>query len=203
MDGENLRLVKENIMRGQLKFEPKNAWAHVSDEGKLFVRSLLNPDSSKRPTAKEAQQCDWIQEYAKRDASETNKLSPHTVGALMKFKESTEMQRLLSEVLSFTLLPEQIVELRKEFEKLDTHGDGEITLVSLKCILIQNAEMGTLGTLSDQEVEEIFVSVQLPSRKGSATIRWHEFLAACLSRAEIDDRNLRLAFDRLDTDRKG
>ena len=96
------------------------------------------------------------------------------------------------------------MELRKEFEKLDTHGDGEITLASLKCILIQNADMGsTVGALSDGEVEEIFESVQLPSRKGDGTIRWHEFLAACLSRAEIDDRNLRLAFDRLDTDRKG
>lgn len=190
-------------MRGQVKFEPKDAWTHVSDEGKSFVRSLLNPDSRQRPTAEEAQQCDWIQEYSKKDAKEESTLSPQTVGALMSFKESTEMQRLLSEVLSFTLLPEQIVELRKEFEKLDTHGDGEITLASLKCILIQNAEMGTLGTLSDREVEEIFESVQLPSRKGAGTIRWHEFLAACLSRAEIDDRNLRLAFDRLDTDRKG
>lgn len=203
IDGENLRLVKENIMRGQVKFEPKAAWTHVSDEGKSFVRSLLNIDSLHRPTAKEAQQCDWIQEYAKKDASEGNNLSPQTVGALLKFKESSEMQRLLSEVLSFTLLPDQIVELRKEFEKLDTQGDGEITLASLKCIMVQNAETGALGALSDREVEEIFESVQLPSRKGEATIRWHEFLAACLSRAEIDDRNLRLAFDRLDTDRKG
>lgn len=188
-------------MRGQVKFEPKDAWAHVSEEGKSFVRSLLNPDSRQRPTAEEAQQCDWIQEYAKKDAmEEKSTLSPQTVGALRHFKESTEMQRLLSEILSFTLLPQQILELRKEFEKLDTHGDGEITLASLKYILIQNAE---IGTLSDREVEEIFESVQLPSRKGADTIRWHEFLAACLSRAEIDDRNLRLAFDRLDTDHKG
>ena len=198
-----MRLVKENIMRGEVKFEPKDAWTHVSDEGKSFVQSLLNIDSSQRPTAKEAQQCDWIQEFAMKNTSEGNNLSPKTVGALLKFKESSEMQRLLSEVLSFTLLPEQIVELRKEFEKLDTQGDGEITLASLKCILVYNAEMGALGTLSDREVEEIFESVQLPSRKGEGTIRWHEFLAACLSRAEIDDRNLRLAFDRLDTDRKG
>ena len=68
---------------------------------------------------------------------------------------------------------------------------------------MQNAEIGALGALSEQEVEEIFESIKLPVRKGERTIRWHEFLAACLSRAKIDDRNLRLAFDRLDTDRKG
>ena len=190
-------------MRGQVKFEPKDAWLHVSEEGKAFVRSLLNIDTSQRPTAKEAQKCEWIRDYATNDALKGNNLSPKTVGALLNFKEISKMQRLFSEILSFTLLPEQIVELRKEFEILDTLGDGEITLASLKCKLVHNAEKGTLCALSDSEVKEIFESVQLPSRKGEGTIRWHEFLAACLSRAEIDDRNLRLAFDRLDTDRKG
>ena len=203
LDGENLRLVKENIMRAKVKFEPAEAWDLVSEDGKAFVQGLLDPDSSKRPTAKEAQRCKWIQEYAKKNPTEGNKLNPKTIGALMNFKESSAMQRLLSEVLSFTLLPEQIVELRKEFEKLDSHGDGEITLGSLKRILIENAEIGALGALSEQEVEEIFESIKLPVRKGERTIRWHEFLAACLSRAQIDDRNLRIAFDRVDTDRKG
>jgi calcium-dependent protein kinase len=203
LDGENMQLVKQNIMRAQVKFEPKKAWDQVSDAGKSFVSTLLDPDSSKRPTAKEAQHCKWIQEWAKRGIHEGNSLHPKTVGALTNFKESSEMQRLLSEVLSFTLLPEQMVDLRKDFEKLDSNGDGEITLVSLKRILIGNPEIGTFGSLSEQDVEEIFESVKLPVRKGESTIRWHEFLAACLSRAEIDDRNLRLAFDRLDTDRKG
>ena len=190
-------------MRAKVKFEPAEAWELVSDDGKAFVQELLDPDSSKRPTAKEAQRCKWIQEYAKKDAVGGNKLSPKTIGALLNFKDSSEMQRLLSEVLSFTLLPEQIVDLRKEFEKLDSHGDGEITLGSLKRILMENAEMGALGALSEQEVEDIFESIKLPVRKGERTIRWHEFLAACLSRAKVDDRNLRLAFDRLDTNRKG
>jgi calcium-dependent protein kinase len=203
LDGESIQLVKENIMRAEVKFEPKETWDLVSEEGKSFVRDLLNLDSSKRPTAKEAQRCKWIQELAKKDVTDGNRLHPKTIGALMNFKESSEMQKLLSEVLSFTLLPEQIVDLRKEFEMLDSHGDGEITLNSLKRILINNAEIGALGALSEREVEEIFESVKLPVRKEERTIRWHEFLAACLSRAEIDDRNLRLAFDRLDTDRKG
>jgi Ca2+-binding EF-hand superfamily protein len=190
-------------MRAQVSFEPKEKWDRVSDEGKAFVKSLLNLDASKRPTAKEAQRCSWIQEWAKKDSKEGNRLSRETVEALISFKESSEMQKLLSEVLSFTLLPEQIVELRKEFEKLDSHGDGEITLGSLKRILTQNAEVGALGALTENEVEEIFDCIKLPVRKAETTIRWHEFLAACLSQAKVDDRNLRLAFDRLDTQRKG
>lgn len=203
LDGENLQIVKRNIMRAEVLFEPKEKWALVSDEGKEFVKSLLNLDATKRPTAKEAQRCSWIQEWAKKDSKEGNRLSRETVEALINFKESSEMQKLLSEVLSFTLLPEQIVDLRKEFEKLDSHGDGEITLGSLKRILILNAEVGALGALTENEVEEIFDSIKLPVRKAETTIRWHEFLAASLSQAKVDDRNLRLAFDRLDTQRKG
>jgi len=133
--------------------------------------------------------------------TESAKLNQKTVGALMAFKEYSDMQKLLSEVLSFTLLPEQIVDLKKEFEKIDTNGDGEISLKAMKQVLMENAEAGSLGALTEQEIEDIFDAIRI--RKTDPTIRWHEFLAAGLSQARVDDRNLRLAFDRLDADRKG
>jgi calcium-dependent protein kinase len=201
LDGENLLEVKQNIMNAKLVFEPADVWSNVSDEAKEFVKTLLNPDSTKRPTGKEAQKCPWIQVYAKKDTKEGNKLNANIVGALMGFKEYSDMQKLLSEVLSFTLLPEQIVELRDEFEKIDTDGDGEISLEQLKNVLMENAEAGALGALTELEIEEIFDAIRI--RKTEPTIRWHEFLAAGLSQARVDDRNLRLAFDRLDGDRKG
>ena len=201
LDGENLLEVKQNIMNAKLVFEPADVWSNVSDEAKEFVKKLLNPDSTKRPTGKEAQKSPWIQVYAKKDTKEGNKLNANIVGALMGFKEYSDMQKLLSEVLSFTLLPEQIVELRDEFEKIDTDGDGEISLEQLKNVLMENAEAGALGALTELEIEEIFDAIRI--RKTEPTIRWHEFLAAGLSQARVDDRNLRLAFDRLDGDRKG
>jgi calcium-dependent protein kinase len=190
-------------MRAQVSFDPEKKWGHVGAEGKAFVKSLLCIDVSQRPTAKEAQRSIWMQNWNTKERNEGISLNPRTIGALINFQHSTEMQKLLSEVVSFTLLPEQIVEVRKDFEKLDSHGDGEITLGSLKRTLIQNAQFGSLGALSEADVEELFVSIKLPVRKAEPTIRWHEFLAANLSQSKLDDRNLRLAFDRLDTQRKG
>jgi len=40
-------------------------------------------------------------------------------------------------------------------------------------------------------------------RKGETSIHWHDFIAAGLSQCQVDDRNLRLAFERLDQDHKG
>ena len=111
------------------------------------------------------------------------------------------MRKLLYEVLSFTLLPEQVEELRKDFQSIDKDGDGEIAYSELREVLLQNAEAGTLGALTEDEVEDIFNALRV--RKCDTVIHWHEFIAACSSQIAYDERNLKLAFDRLDYDRKG
>ena len=201
LDGENLLLVKQNIIRAQVSFEPADIWENVSDDGKYFVKRLLQPDPKKRPTAKEVQKDRWIQVWAKKDVNEGQQLNSKTLESLVAFKETSDMQKILSEVLSFTLLSDQMADLRKEFELMDTDGEGEISLSTLRKVLIENAEAGMLGALTEQEIEDIFASMK--TRKDNPTIRWHEFLAAGLSQARVDDRNLKLAFDRLDTNRRG
>jgi len=55
--------------------------------------------------------------------------------------------------------------------------------------------------MTEKEVEDVFNALRV--RKTETKIRWHEFIAAGLSQCEVDERNLKLAFDRLDTERKG
>lgn len=201
IDGEPLQSVRNRILEGEVVFEPADLWEHVSDTGKNFVKRLLNSDVSVRPTAKQAQFDPWIQVYGKKNGPEGKKLSPNVANALLEFKEYSDMRKLLYEVLSYTLLPEQIVDLRQEFEKIDTDGDGEIEFCELKEVLLHTAEAGTLGALSEKEVEDIFNALRVS--KSDKTIHWHEFIAATLSQCDYDERNLKLAFDRLDYDRKG
>lgn len=201
VDGESLVSVRERIMRGHCEFEPASIWNHVSDQAKVFIKRLLNPDSSARPTAKEAQLDPWLQTFGKKDSDKGNGFSPSLCQSLIQFKEYSNMRKFLCEVLSFTLLPEQIVHLREEFEKVDPDGEGEISLSTLKEVLLESAEDGTLGALTEDEVESLFDALRV--RKTEAKIRWHEFIAAGLSQCSFDDRNLRIAFDRLDFDQKG
>merc|ERR1719215_112688 len=121
--------------------------------------------------------------------------------SLVQFKELSDMRKLLCEVLSFTLLPEQIAHLRKAFEQFDTEGSGEISLEGLKQVLMANASDGSLGALTEDEVQDIFDAMRV--RKTETTIHWHEFIAAGLSQCEVDDRNVLLAFNRLDREHKG
>ncbi|MGA0770449.1 MAG: EF-hand domain-containing protein, partial [bacterium] len=133
--------------------------------------------------------------------ADDRQLNPSVVKALVNFKEYSDMRKLLCEVLSFTLIPDQIQGLRQEFEKFDTDGTGEITLSALKSVLIGNAAQGSLGALTEEEVEDIFNAMRVS--KNDTTIHWHEFIAAGLSHCKVDERNLRLAFDRLDADHTG
>jgi len=200
---EPLTVVRQNILRGSFRFEPQDIWENVSSQAKQFISSLLVTNPKTRPSAEEAQGSGWLQEWA-NNAMESNggrSLNPNVVQALISFKEYSDMRKLLCEVLSFTLLPNQIEDLRKEFEKFDTEGRGEITLASLKQVLLHSAGSRSLGSLSEGEVEDIFNAMRI--RKTDTTIQWHEFIAAGLSQCDYDDRNLRLAFDRLDSDHKG
>lgn len=204
IDGEQLCSVRRRILECELNFYPTDLWQHVSDDGKAFVKRLLNPNVKDRPTAREAQLDPWLQKFGKKNSSETaceRKLSPKVAQALVQFKEYSDMRKLLYEVLSFTLLPEQIEDLRTDFESIDTDGDGEISLAALRQVLMQSAEAGTLGALTEGEVNDIFNAMRV--RKCETKIRWHEFIAAGLSQCDFDERNLRLAFDRLDYDHKG
>jgi len=199
---EPLMQVRENILRGQFEFEPEDVWDNVSRQAKDFIKKLLVTDPNRRPTAREVQTSAWLREWANKDRkAKDNVLNPNVVTALVNFKEYSDMRKLLCEVLSFTLLPDQIADLRQEFEKLDTDGSGEISLAGLKQVLISNAGSGSLGALTEEEVEDIFNAMRV--RKTETRIHWHEFIAAGLSQCKVDDRNLKLAFDRLDADHKG
>lgn len=199
---ETLLQVRDNILRGTFRFEPEDIWETVSNEAKNFIRSLLVLDPMQRPTAKQAKESKWLKMWRHMEnGDQAPDINPNVVKALIGFKEYSDMRKLLCEVLSFTLLPEQIQGLRNEFEKYDQDGTGEITLGTLKKVLIGNAASGSLGGLTEDEVEDIFNALRV--RKNETTIHWHDFIAAGLSQCEVDDRNLRLAFERLDQEHKG
>lgn len=201
-DDESPAEIKDKILNARYSFEPEEYWSHVSDEAKDFIAHILVADPAKRPTAYECQSHPWLRDWQK-DEQLSEPLGENVQQALRKFRGFSDIRKLLCEVIGFTLLPNQIKELRKEFEKLDVEQRGEISLPSLKRVLLENA--GKSGSfhniLTEEEVEDIFNSLRL--HKTDTTIHWHHFLAAGLSECPVDERNHRLAFERLDHEQKG
>mmetsp|Transcript_9947 Transcript_9947/g.17883 ORF Transcript_9947/g.17883 Transcript_9947/m.17883 type:complete len:740 (-) Transcript_9947:138-2357(-) len=198
-DEDDLNEVKQNILSGNVSFESL-CWDHVSEAAVDFIKSLLLLDPEERPSASELQEHPWLK-LMKRNSSlgnDESPLSPKVVNGLVSFKELSSTRKFLREIISYTLQPDQISGLHEEFEKIDCDGKGEISLSCFKEALIANSDQ---YPLSEPEIEAIFNGLKV--RNTDLSIRWHEFIAACLSQCRIDDRNISLAFDHLDNERKG
>ena len=112
-----------------------------------------------------------MQQHAQHDGKKP--LSPQVVDSLISFKSYDNMRKLICEIISFTLVPEQINSLRKEFECADSEGTGEITLEGLKQILGVSAAAGNMGALTEDEVTQIFNSLKI--NQTALAIHYHEF----------------------------
>uniref|UniRef100_A0A7S1BHL3 Calmodulin n=1 Tax=Corethron hystrix TaxID=216773 RepID=A0A7S1BHL3_9STRA len=193
VEGESMSQVRKNIMSGTFSFEPEYIWQEYSDEAKDFVRSLLQVDPKKRPSVEEAQCHPW---FAKHNLCKNNKrnntqLRNSITRSLIQFKECSNLRQLLSEIVAYTLLPGQIMKIEKEFENLDTDGNGEVSLKNLQ---------EALRHLPADDVKSIYDAVKIDNDQN---IHWREFLAAAVSMAEVDEKNLNLAFERIDSDQNG
>ena len=196
---DNLRDVRDRILLGRVSFDDA-CWNKVSHLAIDFIQSILVLNPLKRPNVEELPKHPWLVSMKRISSSCSDDdgpvpLDPKVVSGLVNFKEKTNTTKFLCEVLSFTLQPVQLGLLRTEFEKLDTKGKGEIHLEEFKTALLGN------DSLTDIEIEEIFNGLHVRNRDMS--IHWHEFIAACLSQCQIDERNIKLAFDRLDSEHKG
>jgi serine/threonine protein kinase len=57
---ENRAIIIDRILRGDYVDMEGGKWESVSQDGKAFVRSLLETDPNKRPSADEALRFPWM-----------------------------------------------------------------------------------------------------------------------------------------------
>lgn len=202
LDGEDPTDVDSNIRDGRVTFE-EHAWDEISEEGRAFVQKLLNTNKQQRPSASEALEDPWIKSY-EPEATDTNGelvLTPQTYQGLKEYKCYSKLRRVLSEALGFSLLPEQICALRREFEKIDKDRQGELVFSNLKRSLDIASSSSDEEETDDEDAEEIFNAMRI--HKKDSKVRWHEFVAAELGQCNVNEKNLELAFEKVDQDGKG
>jgi len=187
--GRDETQILQAVKTGKYVFHPE-LFDNLSSHCKDFISKLLVLEPSDRLSAKEAQDHPWLHLY-----DEEHIPLSHTVGKSLKnFHQYSAMKRMVCEVLSYTLMPSQIHDLRAEFEKIDVNKTGEFTLEEFRAALQESEH------LSDSECDEIFNDMDV---EHLGKIHWHEFIAATLNKCEVDDRNMKLAFEKLDHHHQG
>ncbi len=189
--------IQQNVLRGRYVFK-KPAWEGVSNEAKDFVTKLLVQKVDNRMTATEALDHPWIVGQA-GDNGLSHALSEegedHLVQHMREFKKYSDLKRAALLAISFSLGEDEIGEIRKGFQQVDTHHNGVIGHEEFMEVMHKH------GVMEDAECERIFQTIDQDHR---GVIKYSEFLAACIDEKQyLDDRRVVEAFNRMDTDHTG
>jgi calcium-dependent protein kinase len=181
-DNDTLRAVQ----KGRLTFAPA-LFDHISPECKDFIKSCLNRAVTHRPSAEALLSHAWFKDL--RDESQTHAPSLNIMTRLVLYNERSMLTKVCMEVVAHTLDTEQLSSLRKQFQALDANNRGEILFSDLKNILQR-----------DNKISPANMEILLKSSKDAPddlVIKYHEFLASTISRQQINDNNMRVAFEKM------
>jgi len=181
-----LRAVKD----GKVHFDDKY-FSTISNYAKHFIQLCLTKNVSQRPTAKSLLQHEWFkqQNIGNSDASP----SLNVLTRLVLFNKKSELTKLCMEVVAHTLTSQQIELLRTQFKLLDKNNTGEILYSDLKNVLQRQSSISTANMEIMFGTNNSNNSIDIDQTK----IKYHEFLAATLSRQNITENNMRVAFEKL------
>jgi Ca2+-binding EF-hand superfamily protein len=142
-----------------------------------------------RFSAAEALNHPWLQ--GNRDYVISEESKTQLASALLCFSKSKPLVQLLMEVMSFTLKPAQVRELREMFYSMDTNATAEISFEQFKEYME--------GYMTEGEIKTAFKALDY---NGSSIITYHKFLAGAIYHDLIDEGNVSFAFEMLSRGQK-
>jgi calcium-dependent protein kinase len=234
--GKTPKQVVARILQGEYSFggdendDSGDAWSHVSNDAKSFIRGLLRLEPKDRMSARQAIKHPWIQRQANRSMSSDESLFWQPV--ITEGVPSTNQQAGLNNPEAATgsasneewrhRVTSEMVKYAEwsDFRKLALNviakrsTSDEIFEIRRVFAEFDTENSGTITlddfrsaltqydpTYSDEELEDIFRKIDVG---GTSVINYTEFLASALeARGSIEEWKLAEAFDMLDRDGSG
>ncbi|OLQ04888.1 Calcium-dependent protein kinase 2 [Symbiodinium microadriaticum] len=183
-DSDILRLVK----KGQYSME-SGVWRTVSTTAKSLIKACLEMDHKKRITAQDALSHEWFH----RDEVDGAPLDSSVLRNLRAFSSANRFRKAALTAVAYQLGEDEQKELREIFMRLDTNGDGYLSLEEIKHGLQQQMEISDL----EQVLQEV-------DSNGDGRIEYTEFLAAAMDqRLQRNETSCWRAFKTFDKDGDG
>ena len=186
-DGDTNSEIAQAILNKPLLFD-LFMFNSVSFEAKDFINKCLRKRPFFRMSAKSALQHSWFKILKTQVPKQQSLPCVQIIQRFKSFIVRSALAKIFIEAVAHTLLPEQVCDLREQFTKFDVTNTGEITVSDLRTVLKQFRGF-------DEEYVSIVVAHLNISQTGK--IGYHEFLAATLSRNNVAEENLQVAFERI------
>merc|ERR1712166_1524530 len=147
-------------------------WKNVSEDAKNLIRMMLKMNPRDQATAEQALNNDWIKKKA--PGAKNVNLNDKFVDSLRGFRSTNKLKKAALTVIANNLNEDQIKNLRDIFMKLDSNGDGKMTVAELK----EGIEKSGLKEIPP-DLQQIMNDIDAD---GSGEIDYTEFLAASLDK---------------------
>lgn len=188
----------ENVGKG--KFSMKNpCWDNVSEPAKDLLKKMLEFEPNKRISAQEAIEHPWIINIKQKQITNIDK--DYFSSVLKNIKDFNAKEKLqqatIAYIVHFIYNSQEIEGLKKVFKYLDKNGDGRLTYGELR----SGFDRVFGRYLSDIEMNKVIEEVD---GDNDGYISYEEFLRVAINRKKLlEEKNLKLAFDRFDLNKDG
>jgi calcium-dependent protein kinase len=121
-DGASDSEIFRNVKRGNWSFN--STFDGISREAKSFIEKCLVVDPEKRIAAKDAIKHPWFKMLAL--AQTTMNVTENVVDRILDFGNKNKVTKLFMEVMAYTMQPDQVEDIKKQFIKMDVSKSGQI-----------------------------------------------------------------------------
>jgi calcium-dependent protein kinase len=195
--GRNTSELFENISVGKYSISG-NGWNKVSNSAKDLVTKMLEYDPSKRISSQEAMEHEWIKSNKTNSGSIEPRYFDRVFKNIVEFNLREKLQKAtIAYIVHFLYSSHEIEELKKVFKMLDKNSDGILSYSEIK----SGFEKVMGKYISEIEIDKI---IQDMDGDNNGFISYEEFLRVSINQKKLlNERNLKLAFDRFDMDKDG
>ncbi|KAI5561287.1 hypothetical protein POPTR_016G117200v4 [Populus trichocarpa] len=184
--------VAQAILRGIIDFK-RDPWPNISESAKSLVRQMLEPDPKLRLTARQVIEHPWLQNAKK---APNVPLGDVVKSRLKQFSMMNRFKRKALRVIADFLSIEEVEDIKEMFMKMDTDGDGIVSVEELKTGLRNFGSQ-----LAESEVQMLIEAVDT-NEKGK--LDYGEFVAVSLHLQRMaNDEHIHKAFSYFDKDGNG
>ncbi len=180
-----------NIRRLNYSF-PSPEWNNISNDAKDLLKSIIC-DQFMRLNDEQVLNHIWLKNLAP-NAKEGEKIQIN-INSFKNYSSSNKLKKAVLTFIASRLSEEEVKKLKENFQKIDTNGDGMLSLEEVKKAISQNKG------ISLSNVEQIFKSIDTDN---SGNIDYTEFIAASLDKnIYLQENKLYEAFKLFDVDGSG
>eukprot|EP00559_Dactyliosolen_fragilissimus_P001311 CAMPEP_0184866690 /NCGR_PEP_ID=MMETSP0580-20130426/23314_1 /TAXON_ID=1118495 /ORGANISM="Dactyliosolen fragilissimus" /LENGTH=497 /DNA_ID=CAMNT_0027366505 /DNA_START=167 /DNA_END=1660 /DNA_ORIENTATION=- len=191
----NRKILMQQIFQVDYSFD-SYTWNEASNESQDFIRALLVFSEEDRMDGRQALSHKWLnQEFPLSERVPDDKVMTDISEKLAQYSKEREFMKIAKMVVAHKSTNDDIKELKKAFDAIDTANEGTIELSEFV------ACMKKLNKFTDKEIKSLFSQIDSDN---DGYINYTEFLAATLdTHGRIEEERLANAFDRLDSDDTG